>query len=102
MLGVGLVALLGLLLFPPWLAVTEWADGHSDRDQCERHFLFTPPRAPAVVPELRARVEARREAGAVLYRGPDSYVVDWTQQVIPISAVGAITLAGLVIVRRRG
>jgi hypothetical protein len=102
MLGFGVVALIGLVLFPPWLAVSEWADGHLNRDECERHFLLMRPTAPLVLPELRARVEARRQAGAILYRGPDSYVVDWARQVIPTSVVAAVTLAGLVILRRRG
>ncbi len=100
-LVVGVVALLGLLVFPPWLAVTEWADGHVDRDACQRHCLLKPPTAPSVLPELEARVDARRRAGAILYRGPDSYVVDWARQVIPVSVVAAMSFGGLVILRRR-
>ena len=101
LLGFGLLALLGLLLFPPWLAISEWADGHVDADQCGRHFLLAPPRAPAVLPELQETVEKRREAGASLYYGPDAYVVDNTRQIVPIAIVSAITLCGVVLLRRR-
>jgi len=30
--AVGIVAVGGLFLFPPWVAVSEWADGHIDTD----------------------------------------------------------------------
>ena len=102
LLSVGLAALVGLLLFPPWLAITNWADGHFDVDECAHHFLLAPPRAPAILPELQARAEARRRAGAGLYRGPDCYVIDTTRLILPISILCAVTLSGLVILRRRG
>ena len=102
LLSVGVAALLGVLLFPPWIAISNWSDGHVDVDACGRHFLLTPPTAPAVLPELRATIEARRRAGAVLYGGPDSYAIDTTRLVIPISALWAVTLSGLVLLRRRG
>ena len=98
---VGGVALLACLLFPPWLAISEWADGHVDQDPCHRYFVLAPPTASVVPRELEATVDARRQAGAALYRGPDHYVVDWTRQIIPISVVTAASLSGLVLLRRR-
>jgi hypothetical protein len=53
------------------------------------------------VPELQATVDARRRAGATLYSGPDSYAVDTTRLIIPISVVCAVTLSGLVLSRHR-
>jgi hypothetical protein len=100
-LTAGAIALLGCLLFPPWLGISEWADGHANRDPCQRYFLLTPPTTSRVPRELQAKVDDRRQAGAVLYQGPQHYVVDWARQIIPISVVTAATLVGLVILRRR-
>ena len=89
-------------MFPPWLAVTNWADGHADRDPIGRHFVLAPP-GPAVPEELRDTVEARRRGGAALYSGPDFYVVDTTRLIIPIAILTAITAVGLLLLRdRRG
>jgi hypothetical protein len=100
-LSAGVIAIVGCLLFPPWLAVSEWADGHATRDPCGRYFLLAPPTAAHVPSELRATVDARRQAGAALYRGPQYYVVDWTRQIVPISVLAAVTLSSLVLFRRR-
>jgi hypothetical protein len=100
MLALGLAGLVGVVLFPPWLAVTNWADGHADRDPIGRHFLMTPP-GPAIPGELRDTVEARRRAGASLYGGPDFYVVDTSRLIIPIAVLTAITAVGLVLLRDR-
>jgi hypothetical protein len=100
-LSAGAIAIVGCLLFPPWLAVSEWADGHVTRDPCGRYFLLAPPKAEHVPSELGATVDARRQAGAALYQGPQYYVVDWTRQIVPISVLAAVTLSGLVLFRRR-
>lgn len=46
-------------------------------------------------------VEERRRAGAILYSGPDSYVVDTTRLIIPIAILTAITAVGLALLRDR-
>jgi hypothetical protein len=101
LLAIGVVVLVGLLLFPPWVAVSEWADGHADTDPCGRHFILEPPKPPLVVPELRATILARQRAGAALYGAPDRYVVDSARQIIPLSAAASVVLCGLVLLRRR-
>lgn len=98
LLSLGLAALVGILVFPPWVAITTWADGSVERERCGWHLLLAPPRAPAVVPELRERAEAKVRAGK-LYRGPDAYMVDTMRLIVPISIVCAITLSGLVWLR---
>jgi hypothetical protein len=100
-LTTGVFALFGCLLFPPWVGISEWADGHVNRDPCQRYFVLTPPTISRIPRELQALVDERRRSGAVLYQGPDQYVIDWGRQIIPISVVTAATLVGLVILRRR-
>ncbi len=100
-LSAGLAPLLGILLFPPRVALSHWADGHTDDDPCGRHFLMAAPEPFTVVPELQATVDARCRSGATLYTGPDSYAVDTSRLIIPISGVCAVTLIGLVLFRRR-
>jgi hypothetical protein len=99
-LALAVAALTGVLLFPPWVAVSNWADGHADRDPIGRHFLLTPP-GPALPAELETIVEQRRRAGAALYSGPDFYVVDTTRLVIPLAVLAAFTVVGLVVLRDR-
>jgi hypothetical protein len=101
-LSAGLATLLGILIFPPWVALSHWADGHTDVDPCGRHFLMAAPEPFTVVPELQPTVDARRRSGAILYTGPDSYAVDTSRLIIPISGVCAVTLIGLVLLRRGG
>jgi hypothetical protein len=69
-LALGFAGLMVVVMFPPWLAVTNWADGHADRDPIGHHFVLAPP-GPAIPEELRDTVEKRRRAGAILYGGPD-------------------------------
>lgn len=99
-LSAGLAFLLGILLYPPWVALSHWADGHTDVDACGRHPLMVAPEPFTVVPELQATVDARRRGGATLYTGPDSYAVDTSRLIVPISVVCAVTLIGLVLARQ--
>ena len=96
-LGLGLITTAAVVLFPPWLAVTNWADGHVDRDPVGRHFLLTPP--VEMTADLQATILARRRAGASLYFGPDFYVVDKTGLIIPLAVVSALMATGLVLSR---
>jgi hypothetical protein len=98
--GLGVAVLAIMLLFPPWMAVTYWSDGHETHDSCDRRFLLARPEPYTVVPELQKVIEVRRQNSAVLYNGPDRYMIDWTRQILPISIVSAIMLSALVLLRR--
>ena len=96
----GVVVLLAVVLFPPWLAVTNWADGHVDRDPCGHHFLLAPPDHTIMSPELSNIIDAKRRAGAELYGGPDFYVVDTARLIVPVSLILAVTLGAFVLLRK--
>src|SRR6185295_13232412 len=98
----GSVALLGVVLFPPWLAVTNWADGHVDRDPAGHHFLFVSPDSTAMTPELTDIIDAKRRAGAHLYSGPDFYIVDTMRLIVPFSVILAVTSGAVVLLGKKG
>ena len=99
-LALATAVLAGVILFPPWLAVSNWADGHADRDPIGHHFLLSPP-GPELPAELSEVVEARRSAGAIFYTGPDFYVVDTARLIIPLAVLAAGTVIVFVAFRDR-